>query len=69
MNIGYPIDEIREIQNFLRWIDLGNEISKIKWVNLFFKKKKGLHDLNVCTVHIRLEKKGRKDVCALKEDF
>ena len=26
MNIGYSIDENREIQNFLRWIDLSNEI-------------------------------------------
>ena len=30
MNIVCPIDENMEIQNFLKWIDLNNEISKIK---------------------------------------
>ena len=34
MNIGCFIDENREIRNyFFRWIDLNNEILKIKWVN------------------------------------
>ena len=35
MNIGCLIDKNKEIQNFLRWIDLSNEISKIKWVNKY----------------------------------
>ena len=33
MNIGCFIDENREIKIFFRWIDLDNEILKIKWVN------------------------------------
>ena len=35
INIGCSIDENSEIQNFLRWIDISNEISKIKWVNKY----------------------------------
>ena len=34
-NIGYSIDENKEIQIFFRWIYLSNEISKIKWVNKY----------------------------------
>ena len=35
MNIGYFIDENREIRNYFRWIDLNNKILKIKWVNKY----------------------------------
>ena len=29
------VDENREIRNFFRWIDLNNEILKLKWVNKY----------------------------------
>ena len=35
MNLNCPIDENRKIQNFIRWIDVRNEILKIKWVNKY----------------------------------
>ena len=35
MNIGCFIDENKEIQKKIRWIDLSNEILKINWVNKY----------------------------------
>ena len=44
MNIGCFIDENREIWIFFRWIDLNNEILKIKWVNKYMIYICGLRD-------------------------
>ena len=48
MNISCFIDESREIWIFFRWIDLNNEILKIKWVNkyMIYMWLKGLENNN-----------------------